>query len=52
MPAAILLNAEDWGFGYFHIDEKSIEVFESKLGNMESILNKAVVIGQLVGMMR
>jgi hypothetical protein len=27
-PAAILLNADDWGFGYFEMGENSIKVFE------------------------
>jgi hypothetical protein len=28
LPAAILVNSDDWGFGYFELDEPSVKVFE------------------------
>jgi len=31
VPAAILVNNDDWGFGYFILDDASIRVFENKL---------------------
>jgi len=52
VPAAILLNSEDWGFGYFHLEESSVKIFEEKLGKVQSQLDRAVVIGQLIVMMR
>ena len=52
MPAAILLNNDDWGFGYFCLDDDSIKVFEEKLSFINSALNRSVIIGQLIIMMR
>jgi hypothetical protein len=34
LPAAFLLNSEDWGFGYFELDLASVKVFEDKLGKV------------------
>jgi hypothetical protein len=31
LPSAILLNADDWGFGYFELDLPSVKVFEESL---------------------
>lgn len=33
-PAAILLNADDWGFGYFELDDQSVKVFEQCLARV------------------
>jgi hypothetical protein len=52
IPAAILLNNDDWGFGYFLLDEASVRVFEGKLANVENNLNRVVIIGQLISMVR
>lgn len=52
VPSAILLNNNDWGFGYFVLDDNSIKVFESSLSKINSSLNRAVIIGQLIIMMR
>ena len=52
MPAGFLLNNNDWGFGYFVLDEASIGVFENSLHKINSSLNRAVIIGQLIIMMR
>ena len=52
VPAAILLNCDDWGFGHFIMDEGAIKVFEEKLSKVESNIDKAVVIGQLITMMK
>ena len=52
VPAAILLNADDWGFGHFHMDDASIKVFEEKLSKVQNKVDRAVVIGQLICMMR
>ena len=46
------MNSNDHGFGVFVIDDKSIRFFEENLSKIESQLNKAVVIGQLLIMMR
>jgi predicted glutamine amidotransferase len=46
------MNSDDHGFGVFVIDDKSIRFFEQNLHIIESQLNKAVVIGQLLIMMR
>lgn len=43
-PAALLLNSDDWGFGHFVLDNQSLDVLESNLGNVESALDRAVVI--------
>ena len=51
-PAAILLNSDDWGFGHFTLDSGSIKVLEDGLANLESKLDRGVVISQLVCMMR
>ena len=52
VPAAILLNADDWGFGHFHMDEDSVKVFEQKLSNVSAKVDKAVILGQLFSMMQ
>lgn len=52
MPAALLLNCDDWGFGHFILDDQAIKVFEDKLSRVESKIDRAVVIGQLITMMR
>ena len=48
VPAAILLNSDDWGFGHFLMDDSSIKVFEEKLSKVQSKVDRAVVIGQLI----
>jgi aminopeptidase N len=45
VPAAILLNNNDWGFGHFTLNESSITVFEKSLSKINSALNRAVIIG-------
>lgn len=45
VPAAFLLNNNDWGFGYFALDEASIGVFETSLSKINNSLNRAVIIG-------
>jgi hypothetical protein len=52
VPEAILMNSSDHGFGVFVVDDKSIRFFEENLSKIESQLDKAVVIGQLLIMMR
>lgn len=52
LPAAFLLNSDDWGFGYFELDEASVKVFEQSLSKVQSQLDRAVVIGQILAMMR
>ncbi len=52
LPAAFLLNSDDWGFGYFELDEASVKVFEQSLSKVTSQLDRAVVIGQILSMMR
>lgn len=52
VPHAILMNSSDYGFGVFVIDEKSIKVYEQHLDKVPDQLNKAVVIGQFIVMMR
>ena len=52
VPEAILMNSNDYGFGVFVIDDKSIRYYEENLSTIENQLNKAVVIGQLLIMMR
>jgi len=49
---AILLNCDDWGFGHFILDEKSMKVFENSLGNVEANIDRAVIIGQVAAMMK
>jgi len=46
------MNSSDHGFGVFVIDDKSIRFFEENLASIDDQLNKAVVIGQLLIMMR
>ena len=45
LPAAVLLNSDDWGFGYFELDEGSVKVFEQSLSKVSNQLDRAVVIG-------
>ena len=45
VPAAVLLNSDDWGFGHFTMDENAMKVFEEKLGKITSKIDRAVVIG-------
>ena len=51
VPKAFLLNSDDWGFGHFELDEASIKVFEQNLSNVESQIDRAVILGQITGMM-
>lgn len=46
------MNSNDHGFGVFVIDDKSIRFYEENLSIIDNQLNKAVVIGQLLIMMR
>lgn len=34
VPAALLLNSEDWGYGYFVMDDSTMKVFENSLAKM------------------
>mmetsp|Transcript_28016 Transcript_28016/g.37412 ORF Transcript_28016/g.37412 Transcript_28016/m.37412 type:complete len:87 (+) Transcript_28016:1803-2063(+) len=52
VPAAVLLNSDDWGFGHFTMEDTAMKVFEERLGKMQSKIDRAVVIGQLITMMR
>ena len=52
VPEAILINSNDHGYGVFVVDDKSIRFFEQYLSKLDNQLNKAVVIGQLLIMMR
>ena len=45
VPAAVLLNSDDWGFGHFLLDDGSIKVFEEKLSKVQNKVDRAVVIG-------
>ena len=51
-PSAILLNSDDWGFGHFTIDDESMKVFEEKLSKIQNALDRNVVLGQVISMMR
>lgn len=51
-PDAILLNSDDWGYAHFVLDKESIEVFEQSLAKVESQIDRATIIGQLMFMMR
>lgn len=52
VPAAILLNNDDWGFGHFVLDEPSVRVFEDRLAQIKDPLNRATIIGQFIAMVR
>jgi hypothetical protein len=52
VPAAILLNNNDWGYGHFTLNEASINVFENSLSKVDSAINRATIIGQFIIMMR
>lgn len=52
VPAAILLNNSDWGFGHFTLNESSVNVFENSLSKINSSINRAVILGQFIIMMR
>lgn len=52
VPQAILMNSNDHGFGVFVIDDKSIRFYEKNLSSIDNQLNKAVVISQLLIMMK
>jgi hypothetical protein len=52
VPEAILMNSEDHGFGVFVIEDRSIRFYEERLSAIPNQLNKAVIIGQLLIMMR
>ena len=51
-PSAILLNSDDWGFGHFTIDDESMKVFEEKLSKVQNALDRNVILGQVMSMMR
>jgi hypothetical protein len=52
LPAAILLNVDDSGFGFFEIDLPSIKVFEESLSKVSDPLDRSVVISNVIAMMR
>jgi hypothetical protein len=52
LPSAILLNADDWGFGYFELDLPSVKVFEESLCKVEDSLDRTVIISNIIAMMR
>ena len=52
VPAVVLLNSEDWGFGHFYLDDAALKVFEGKLSKVASALDRNVVLGQIICMMR
>jgi hypothetical protein len=52
VPDAFLINADDWGFGHFELDTNSCKYFEQNLGKVQSQLDRAVIIGQIMAMMR
>jgi hypothetical protein len=45
IAAAVLLNNDDWGYGYFVLDKASLRVFEKNLANVCSKLNRCNIIG-------
>jgi hypothetical protein len=47
---AVLLNSDDWGYGYFKIDEPSLLVFEDNFSSIESDLNRCVILSQVFSM--
>ena len=52
LPAAFLLNADDWGFGFFEVDLPSVKVFEESLSQVQNSLDRAVIIANVIAMMR
>ena len=52
LPAAFLLNSGDWGFGYFELDMPSVKVFEENLCRVQDSLDRAVIISNVIAMMR
>ena len=52
VPKAILLNSDDWGYGYFMLDDASLKIFEKKLSKMSNKIDRAVVIGQINSMVK
>jgi hypothetical protein len=52
VPEAILMNSDDHGFGVFVVEDRSIRFYEENLSSIPNQLNKAVIIGQLLIMMR
>jgi hypothetical protein len=52
LPAAFLLNSGDWGFGYFELDMPSVKVFEENLSRVQDSLDRAVIISNVIAMMR
>jgi len=45
VPAAVLLNSDDWGYGYFTLDDASVKVFEQSLAKINTKIDRSVVIG-------
>lgn len=52
LPAAFLLNSDDWGFGYFELDLASVKVFEESLCKVKDSLDRVVIISNVIAMMR
>lgn len=52
LPAAFLLNSDDWGFGFFELDLASVKVFEESLSKVQDSLDRAVIISNVIAMMR
>ena len=51
-PHAFLLNYEDWGYGRFLIDERSLEAFKEGLSKIESSLSRKLIHNTLFTMAR
>jgi len=52
VPPAIVLNSNDNGFGFFRIDDSSMKHIEENLSKITHQLNKAVVLSQIIIMIR
>ena len=46
------MNSADCGYGVFVVDDKSLRFYEQFLSQVDDQLNKAVVIGQVIIMVR
>ena len=51
-PAAILLNYEDFGYGVFHFEEKSLEAFKAGLSKIEDNLTRGIIFSNAFMMAR
>lgn len=51
-PEGVLVNWNDWGYGLFEIDEKSLNLFKAKLSNIKNNLARNMIYSTVFQMVK